>query len=460
MRLGDCLKVTLHTIKNNRSRSLLTVAIATFISTLIIGMVSLAISFSSNSKDLINQAYFSKSSMVTVEYHNKKDFNAPQQKIFTKDYYDSFLSIADEHQEVIDFIQYESNLIDSPIDFTEPKYPKTYGVNIISGRHINTSINHNEVIVSKTLYEKSLTDPDMTPLEIGTTHEKEVMYMGKFTERRYEPLTTKIEYVVVGIFEAPDDQSLIINGSKDFIKYGSIIGDIGILFNIDSKDIHVASAIMYHESQGDISNPSSTINELNSVKDSLNKTLPKSVTTEYFDAPPFGEIMVFYHDGASCNVFEKYQENNAIRYIVVGVAVFFSIILLLISIGSLVNSVLISISGSKRFMGLLKALGMHNKSLVAIFVLESLLLVSVGTLLGYILLICLSNPLSSLMNLIVSFTYSAYMKVTTFAVSIQLPVYIFFTALVVFLLLTYLFSRGALYKTVKANPYSVINEVN
>ena len=56
------------------------------------------------------------------------------------------------------------------------------------------------------------------------------------------------------------------------------------------------------------------------------------------------------------------------------------------SVGSLANSVMISIDSSKKFIGLLKALGMKGKSLKLVVILESITLITVGVLLGYLLL--------------------------------------------------------------------------
>ena len=130
------------------------------------------------------------------------------------------------------------------------------------------------------------------------------------------------------------------------------------------------------------------------------------------------------------------------------------------SIGSLANSVLISIDRNKKFIGLLKALGMRGKSLKSIVVFESITLISIGVILGYILLFILYTPLTSLINTIIASTYSSYLKVTAYISSIYIPIYILLGALLAFLLLTYLFSRGSLYKIAKTDPIAVISEVS
>ena len=76
MTLRDCYRLTLHTIKENKPRSILTIIISTFLSALIMGMMSLAVSFFKNSNEIINRAYFSNdNSVVTVNYNNKKQLD-------------------------------------------------------------------------------------------------------------------------------------------------------------------------------------------------------------------------------------------------------------------------------------------------------------------------------------------------------------------------------------------------
>ena len=458
MKLGDCYRIALHTIKENKSRSILTVVISTFISVLIMGMMSLAISFAKNSTKLINQAYFSENSIVSVEYQNKRQFQVEDHVLFNESFYHSFIVVVDQYSDVVGSVYYETNLLAS-IDFVDPKYPITSGINIVEGRMIAASDARNEVIINKVFYEQTLLDNEIEPHTIGSVHTLSASFIGLNKAKKQTTMTTDLHYVVVGIFEAPEEQPVILNGTKSFIAYQNFIGDIGIAFNTNNDEIYISSCVLYHYSKGKVNSPTMIINRLTSLTDALNKTLPQAVSTEMFQGPPI-EMLVHLSDATSCNVCEKFAENKAIRYIVVAAAVFMSIILLLISIGSLANSVIISIDCSKKFIGLLKVLGMKGNTLRLVVIFESVTLISVGVLLGYLLLLALSAPLSILVNMILGFTYSAYLKITTFTASINIPIYLLFGALFTFLLFTYLFSRTALSKIAKMDPIAVISEVS
>ena len=457
MTFKDCYRIALHTIKENKSRSILTVIISTFLSILIMGMMSLAISFSKNSNQIINAAYFNEGSIVSVEYQNNKINGVDEQKLFTKDYYDSFVSVVNQYSDVVQFVSYKTN-ISSTFSFIDPHYPNNLGIEIIEGRNIAKSEKGNEVIVSKAFYQEML---EVEPHQVGSEHTIDTFYtMASNNGRKELPIPVTFNYTVVGIFDYLESPGIVINGVKQYLGYGGIIADIGLVLTIQSDNVYISAATLYHCPEGKVRNPTKTVNRLNSLKTAINGVLPQALKVEYFNSGGSTERIDHYYDGATCNVYEKFSENKAIRSIVIVSAVLFSVILLLMSIGSLANSVIISIDCSKKFIGLLKALGMRGGSLKRVVVLESITLISVGVLLGYILLFALYVPLTSLINTIIGFTYSAYLKTTAFVSSIYLPVYVLGGALLVFLLLTYLFSRRSLHKIAKTDPMAVISEVS
>ena len=461
MTLRDCYRLTLHTIKENKPRSILTIIISTFLSALIMGMMSLAVSFFKNSNEIINRAYFSNdNSVVTVNYNNKKQLDVEEHNVFYKEYFDQFIDTVNKYSDMVQFIEYKTNL-SAPMEFTEPDYPKNAGINIIEGRYISKSEARNEVIVSKEYYEKTLQDDNVQNIHsVGSEHIFLAPFPVSSSRGRENYDYVVLTYKVVGIFEYKTPQKLVVNGVEQYLTYGSMLGDIGIAFNNGDPRVYISAFTLNHYPQKAVTNPAQTITKLNSLKTDLNAFLPQALTIEYFNFGGTTDRIDHYSDGATCNVYEKYEENNAIRYLVLAGALFFSIVLILMSIGSLANSVIISIDGSKKFIGLLKALGMRGKSLKMIVVMESITLISIGVLLGYLVLFALYVPLTSLINAIIGFAFNAYIKAAAYKSVIYIPVYIFFGALLVFLLFTYLFSRGSLHKIAKTDPIAVINEVS
>ena len=87
MTLRDCCFLSLHTIKQNRARSILTIIIAAFLSFLIMGTMCLAISFSENGDNVVIQSYFKENSIVTINYSNYKNRAVAGDEVFSRKYY-------------------------------------------------------------------------------------------------------------------------------------------------------------------------------------------------------------------------------------------------------------------------------------------------------------------------------------------------------------------------------------
>ena len=174
MTFRDCYRLTLHSIKENKARSILTVIISTFLSTLIMGMMALAVSFSKNSDNIINKAYFSDDSIITVNYQNSRVQAVEDQEVFTKKYLESFYKTIDDYSDMVQFIQYETNVL-STFNFVDSKYSQEVGINIIEGRNVEPSEKGNEVIVSKAYYLKSLEDeiPHGIAVEVESMKKRE-----------------------------------------------------------------------------------------------------------------------------------------------------------------------------------------------------------------------------------------------------------------------------------------------
>lgn len=451
MTLKDCYRLTLHTINENRYRSVLTVIISTFLSFLIMGMLCLAISFSKNGNDVIGQAYFNDNSIVTINYSNTKVTTPDKQQVFEESLYEPFLETIDKHKSVVDYIMLYPNIMTN-MAFTDPNYPVNKGINIVEGRNIQKSEGRNEAIFNRRSFASDV-------YRVGQTYTMDGYYYTiKTGGGSYETFQIQLEFTMVGAFEYVGDREVVINGEEGMFNYDAVIGDIGIAFNLGIDDVYIRNFSIQNYTEKRNKNGINTINTMKKLTDDLNKTLPQAVTLKSYG--PIGILVAYYNDPTVCTVYNVFAENNFMRFIVILVAIIFSIILLLMSVGSLANSVMISIDASKKFIGLLKALGMRGKSLKLIVVLESITLISVGVLIGYLLLFALYAPLTSIVTAIVNSIYGVYVEMTGFVTSMYIPVYVFFGTVVAFLLLTFLFSRGSLRKIVKMEPIVVINEVS
>ena len=97
----------------------------------------------------------------------------------------------------------------------------------------------------------------------------------------------------------------------------------------------------------DISSPE-LIDKLSVFVESLNNVLPR-------DNPEY--------DSVDCYALSELNMSNIMSFAIIGAAAFLCLVLILLSIGSLANTIMISVDKNKKFIGLLKALGLNEKDL-------------------------------------------------------------------------------------------------
>lgn len=456
MTLRDCYKITWHTIKGNKYRSILTVIISMFLSALIMGMVCLALSFSNNVEDVFKNSYFSDNSFVSIDYQNIKSKVLKTHKVFDSSSFKEFSEIVAKYEDVVDTIEYtpklefpgssHNEIFPTIMTLVDSSFPISNGIEIVKGRNIQKSEEMDEVILSEDFLEGY-------GFELGETVYENMHYtvLDESGVQQFKVATIKM--TIVGFFKQTDETQIINNSSeaKDY----NIIGDIGIAFNSYHDEIYISNFRILHHTD-EAKNTESKILKLKELSAELKEFVPKALETGRFE----GEITERYYDSVTCEIEEKYNQNKLVRSIVSIGSIAFAVVLMLMSIGSLANSVIISIDRSKKFIGLLKALGMRGGSLILIEVFEAITLISTGVILGYGLLFALYNPLKIVLTQVIIASFSSYLNIETFVGALSLPIYVFLGSLVSFIILTFLFSRGSLYKIAKTDPIRVINEVS
>ena len=104
MKFFDRYKLSLHNIKNNKSRSILTTIIVFVISILMIFILSISISFSKNYNEIV-MTYFQKSGEdITIEYYGYGE-NDMYHLDLTE--YEKIKNVINEHEETISYSKYE-----------------------------------------------------------------------------------------------------------------------------------------------------------------------------------------------------------------------------------------------------------------------------------------------------------------------------------------------------------------
>ena len=459
MTLKDSYAFSLHTIKENKSRSILTIVISTFLSLLIMGLMCIVISFVQNGNRVLNKVYF-EDSIVSVEYSNYRAQGNKNQKLFDKSYYEPYKEVLKKNEDLVSYVTYQVttngryNMI-----YTDPDYPISTGIELIEGRNILPSTGDvHEVLVSQATYAQSMSYGG-NPYSVGSIHEESMWYNYNVGNRYYSK-EIPVKYKVVGVYSITGDKYMV-DGTKDAAFEGySMIGDINIALDLmDSTaypEFYISATKIYYKNSVQGINPKSITNRISAFSDEIEATLPSAVVSMN---TPMG---VTYDETSpmNCRLLSDFKMLNMYRLIFLIGGGVISLVLLLMSVGSLANSVMISIDRSKKFIGLLKALGVKGRELKRVIIFESVTLISIGVLIAYGLLWALSTPLGLVATALTNSIYGNQALLVNYTPTLSLPFYVFIGAVVLFVLLTLVFARGSLRKVSKMDPMAVISEVS
>lgn len=437
MKLLDRYKISLHNIKNNKSRSILTTVIVYIISLLIMAILCIAISFSSNMTSVIKEYYEKADEPISINYNLYG--KSPDGKIFDKSIYDSVSNIVSNHSEIVSYARYSNSYGDNDI-IIDYRFGLNEFYEIIEGSNVTgQDVNKNNVLVSAS-FANDYYIANGVKLNPGDTIQYTFTYEIPEEEYRTFSKNKELELKVKGIFKSKDVeqesyQPILSANSK-------IIMDIGYLFN-EIQDMNVNSASYYYNTTKTNFNDDELKDKLDSFVTELKSTLPKSE----------------YGSSVYCNALEDLKMSSIIGLVIIGLATFLCLVLILLSIGSLANTIMISVDKNKKFIGLLKALGLNEKDLKSTIKLESITTIVLGIVLSFLTIILLSNVLTDLNALIINSLFANYVKSVNYQAVFAFPIYVPIIVFVFFVVFTLLFARGSMSKIAKTDPMAVISEV-
>lgn len=440
MKSLDRYKIALHNIKNNKSRSILTTIIVYIISLLIMVILCVGLSFSSNTENIIKTYYQSATEPVKVEYSNY-GWNQESEGILNNEVYQNVVPILDQNEEIISYAKYGVDFSEGLAVIQEHKFPMSEYIEIIEGSSANkTHSNTNKVLVSST-YAQKYYKTNKILLKPGDSFN----YIFKYNVRNNdnnEQASKNLQLEVLGIYKVVDIEkkayqaTLVPNNSE-------IIIDANYLMNNVENLMYFDASYYYNVSQTNF-NSNELKNNLASFVESLKAVLPRESS---------------HYDSVRSNALADLNMSKIMGIAIIGVAAFLCLILILLSIGSLANTIMISVDKNKKFIGLLKALGLNEKDLKSTIKMESITTIVLGVLLAFGTVFLFKGTIGGLNELLLTSMFSNYLNEIEYSIVFNLPIYIPFIVLVFFVFFTLLFARGSMSKIAKTDPMAVISEV-
>ena len=456
MNFFSILRLSLHNLWNNKLRTLLTVIVLTVVSFVVVLLAGVGYSFYKSLNANVSYMLSHENSNISVEYTIKDGNRYIGEGVFTLEQVDKILEILDNDDGYVTSVSFyresgysEGFYLYSSLNGSDsaghnfgllPYYAKsnpftgTYGYEngdyLVSGRMWNAS----DVGSKNAWLSKSL----MSVYDIGDEIDVSCYGYDKFSESQEIAYSEK--FTVSGFFDLKG-----MSGNYVFIDYKQFDDEKNPVADYESDYGKMVIRGVYAKMvpQEGFSYGLKTQKYLKNIIKRINEEI---VPTES------NGVM-----SASCDILEEMSIATLMSIVVIALIAIVSLIIIMLSIGSVANTIKISAEQNRKFFGVMKAIGMKNKSLRHILIGQIIIMTALGvalaSLAAYLMIGVAESLLGSLIN---SLFWNLDSPIVICGISPVIPVGIALL-LIGFVLL---FTRSSLHEFSRMDVISVINEVN
>jgi ABC-type antimicrobial peptide transport system permease subunit len=464
MKFLDTLKLSLHSVFNNKIRTLITIVIVFVVSLLIMVISIIGLSFYNSISAAYVNMYDINGAVFNLEtYSNYREGSDSVWKPITAEEYNIVLEEFDKYPELVDNIQVDAGYIEPIYLFDYENKPaqeeanqilmddfwgkygdarmdnrafsswgdldiRSSGINYLKSGKLWTSDDNgaNKIWVSESFitaaagYGKYLSDGDWVVFAFIT-----------YNNETNEQIMRTEKLKIGGI--------LLDSALKEINQQSDIFLDINTLFNIMDGNMDVYSLYIINEPRVAY-NFNDEYKKMSEIVNNLNERIEPSVYNNKKE------------ERFECDLVKNLKEVRIIGAVMIGAAVFMCFIILVISIGSVANSVIISVDKNKRFLGVMMAVGLRNKGVKRIVQFEALVIITAATGIAYGILLLIKKYFTYIIDFL--------MTMTGFKENIVvMPVYVPLITVMAFIVMALLFARKSLLKIINMDVISVISEV-
>lgn len=467
MKFLDILKISLHSIFHNKIRTLITVIIVFVVSLLIMVISIIGISFYTSINTAYVDLYKKTGAHFNLESYSKNTKTESVWRSISSEEYDIMMKELNTCPEIVDNIEVNAGYLD------------TFYLYDVDSRPSSAQLE--ELYYNNTFFHKyGDYRPDVSIISVWGD---------------LDPKSKGISYLKTGkLWTREDEGAKKVWVSENFItqavNYGYYleVGDYIVLSFISNTYSNEISTMKFHAEKFRISGIllNSALAELNQERDvfmdikTAYDVMQESLNVNNISVvnePRIGFVFeneykklngVVKNINAAidpsgynnkkierfkCDIVEQLKTVRIIGAVMIGAAVFICTMILVISIGSVANSIIISVDKNKRFLGVMMAVGLRTGGVKRIVQYEALIIIMLATGLAFGLLKLFQRYFMPVIDFLMSlpgFTDSSI---------VVLPFYIPLITIVGFIAMALLFARKSLTKIINMDVISVISEV-
>lgn len=467
MKFFDAFRIALHNLWQNKSRTILTIIIVLVVSALIMAMCLIGTNFISNNERMLKMMLDTDGSTYYISgtYDEGGSSHSDSYRNPTLAQAIAAREIAHEHRDAVDYAGYtlaayggrpgiRSVVIESdpfgnavgnnPNDvvlLTDFAFamPEPYIVGVTEGRGWNAADNesHNIWLSSDTMLGFGRQGLDY---RIGDTLP---LTFTEYEERYNERVlvsTETIGYTIAGIFDKTESENSWSRNPDAYIA----AAPIEALYAGSEKEIIIGEITAGFYRAPDAYDYSKAVSAFKAYVGAVNKTIGPGYDWEGKATELFGN-----------DFLDESEMLRLMGMLILGVLLILAFLILLLSIGSVANTIIISVDKNRKFIGLMKAMGLKNKGVKSIVYKEALVTIFLGVALAVCLVLCLGGPMETLLD----FIFGSMAYGLEFSVRFTLSPWVPVGTAIAFFLMAILFSRGSLNRMGKADVITIISEV-
>lgn len=450
MQLIDRIIFAIHNLWHNKSRSLLTIIIVFVVSTLILIILLIGINFSQNLNRFQQKAISAVNPKIVMDKYKQID-DYEMQTYFTLEDIDFILEKTREYQTVNHSLRFlpsknfvyhplinqhiDSNTINQISNTSAPFY-----TNIVS---FAFPMNNQKRLIDGRIW--SLNDVGLNYIWVNSSFVNEQFKKGKNLRLGDVLWLHSVANLTEGNQTRTYSQSFILRGIiDDGDKNSNVYLDMSYMV----RNYYISAIATRIET------------EFYPPKSDYKFSEVYNLTNKYIK-----EIRLSLENNSSTKIkitsdlIEQLKITKLISLIVVGLSIILSGLIMLLSIGSVANTIVISVDKNKKFIGLLKAIGLKQKEVVSIVHIEAIFTISIGVLLSTIIILFNANNFEGfLASLFTSLNLQS--ALLNLQVNFIIPVYLPLIVISAFLCLALVFSKGSLAQIAKMDVINIISEVS
>lgn len=460
MKILDIFKFALNNIVHSKSRTIITSIIVFIIGTLIMSILVITTNFSINLNTLQSRIMENVDSKVQITKYSYNEFDEKNNEYLIKEDIDKIIAATNKYSNVVNSLEIESvnaTLFYHPdvkkleqnefgsysqfftsnnefrAKFMSFDFPCQYS--IIDGRYWSSKdSNTNGIWVTKNFILKQMDNGNR--IKVGDT-----IYLNKSLVV-YDDLDP---YISIGHYYS---DAYVVRGIIEEVTLGTYMYDFVIDLEYGASKYHsvllnsYVVTSLYRSPKGDYN-----FNNIYTNTEKLSKLIKVELSAENKTIE------------VKSTLINDMKFMRLIGISVVGLGVLIGFIIILLSVGSIGNTIIISTDKNKKFFGLLKAIGLKKKDMLGIVQVESGITIGVGIGLSTILILYIKDYFISILNMVFD-AFSYEVSLTQFELSFSLPIYLPLGVIAAYMGLGFFFSKTSVLEIANMDAISIISEVS